>query len=178
MTSRSFGRPVVERAEMREAIATHTARGAEKLREEGSVAGWIQPFIMTSPHREDQTFYGNHAHIVLPQPTDYTPMLLDYALKGLEAIFKEGFFYKKAGVLLGGISPKDSFQQDLFVAQIREKEAKQEALMTLLDRANNTFGYDILQFAAEGTERRWQTQKNLRSPCYTTRWQELLTIRI
>ena len=106
------------------------------------------------------------------------PHLLDYALKGLEKIFRKGYFYKKAGVLLGGIVAKGSFQQDLFTKQNIALENKQQALMSLLDRANNKFGYDVLQFAAEGTKRTWQTQRNLRSPCYTTRWNELLKIEI
>ncbi len=176
MTSRSFGRPVFEEKELLEAICTHGARGAEKLREEGSLASSIQVFIMTSFGAEER--YSNYATLTLDEPTDYTPALLNYAAKGLKQIFKPGFAYKKAGVLLGGLCSQNSYQQDLFVKQDLKENARRKAAMTLLDQANHAFGYKILQFASEGIERSWKMKQDLRSPCFTTRWSELLTIKI
>lgn len=177
MTSRSFGRPILTKEELSEAIATFAARGAEKLREEERLASWIQVFVMTSPHQEEQ-YYGNQVHLVLPEPTEYTPTLLTYAKEGVEAIFRPNTVYKKAGVLLGGLVPTHPYQQDLFIEHDLAKEAKQKAVMALLDRANETFGYQILHFASEGVESSWQMRRSLRSPCFTTRWNDLLTIQI
>jgi len=169
MTSRSFGRPIVSKEELAQAIATYAARGGKKLRNEGSVASWLQVFIIGKE-------YGKQANLVLPQPTSYTPTLIEYAKAGLEAIFKAGYAYKKGGILLGGLVSEESFQRDLFVDSAPEE--KQKAAMLMLDRANHKFGYSVLQFAAEGTKRPWQMKGQLRSPCFTTRWDELLTICI
>lgn len=177
MTSRSFGRPVLAKKELHEAVASYAARGAEKLREEGLLAGWLQVFIMTSPHQEEGA-YANHASFILPQPSAYTPALLEGAAKMLEHIYRPGFAYKKAGVLLGGLVPKHTYQMDLFISQDLAKEAKEKAVMALLDQANHRFGYPILQFAAEGIARPWKMKKSCRSPCFTTRWEDLLSIQV
>lgn len=177
MTSRSFGRPVFTQEELLQAVCAYAARGAEKLREEKSLASWLQVFIMTSFHHEED-YYGNHAHLVLPQASDFTPELLNYASQGLKTIFRPGFAYKKAGILLGGLVPAGSYQQDLFVKQDLAEEAKKKRAMTLLDQANSKFAYKILQFASEGIERPWQMKRQMRSHCFTTRWSDLLTIRI
>ncbi len=168
MTSRTFGRPILSKQELSEAIATYAARGAEKLREEGRVAGWMQVFIRGKE-------YGNAAQITLPEPSQYTPTIIEYAKTGLESIYRAGHAYKKGGILLGGLEPEDAYQRDLFATSI--DETKQRAAMALLDRANAQFGYSVLQFAAEGTLRPWQTKRQHRSSCFTTRWDELLTIK-
>jgi DNA polymerase V len=168
MTSRSFGRPILSKEELAEAIASYASRGAEKLREEGSVASWLQVFIIGKE-------YGKQAQLVLSQPTSFTPTLISYAKQGLDSIYQAGQAYKKGGVLLGGLAPEDSFQRDLFVD--RANEEKQRAAMDLLDYANQKFGYTALKFAAEGIGRPWR-KSQLRSPCYTTRWDDLLTVRI
>lgn len=177
MTSRSFGRPILSVEELLEAVSSFTARGGEKLRGEGSLASWLQVFVMTSRHHEEN-YYGNHAHLILPEPTDYTPTLLHYATQGLKAIFRPGFSYKKAGILLGGLVPRGSYQQDLFINHNPVEEGKRKTLMSLLDQVNNTFGYQALQFASEGIVRPWQRKREMCSACYTTRWSELLTIQI
>jgi DNA polymerase V len=178
MTSRSFGRPVLAKEELREAICAYVVRGAEKLREEGSLASWLQVFIMSSFHHHEDGFYGNHVHLVLPQPTDFTPTLLTHASQGLETIFRSGFSYKKAGILLGELVPSGCYQQDLFVKQDVKEEVKKKAVMALLDQANSKFGYKVLQFASEGIEKDWQMKREMRTACFTTRWSDLLTINI
>jgi len=178
MTSRSFGRPVWTKEELREAVCSYAVRGAEKLREEGSLAGWLQVFIMTSFRYHETGYYGNHVQLSLPQPTDFTPTLLEYASAGLETIFRPGFSYKKAGILLGDLVPTGCYQQDLFIKQDLKEEAKRKAAMDLLDQTNSKFGYRILQFASEGVDRDWQMKREMRTACFTTRWSDLLTIHI
>ncbi|MFZ0566274.1 MAG: Y-family DNA polymerase [Chlamydiales bacterium] len=177
MTSRSLGCPIATKSKLYEAVATYATRGAKKLRSEELLASWLQVFVMTSPFNKKE-YYSNQALLVLPQPTDYTPTLLKYAERGLEAIFSARHLYKKVGVLLGGLTAKNTFQQDLFVTQSLDREAKEKTMMTLLDKANHRFGYSILHYASEGTQKSWQTKSSLRSPRFTTRWEELLTISI
>lgn len=169
MTSRSFGRPILSKEELAEAIAGYAARGGEKLRKEQSRASWLQVFINGKE-------YSQAALYTFPQPTHYTPTLIAYAKAGLDAIYRSGYAYKKGGILLGGLVSERSYQRDLFAAPIDEE--KQNAAMRLLDRANHKFGDCALQFAAEGIKRPWQTKRQLRSFCFTTRWDELLTIHI
>lgn len=167
MTSRSFGRPILTKQELTEALASFATRAAEKLREEKSLASWIQVFIWGKEE-------GRQAHFTLPEPTAYTPTLITYAKEGVEALYRLGVAYKKGGILLGGLVPQGCYQADLFVDL--SLGPHQRKAMDLLDRANQKFGYRILRFAAEGTERSWQTKHNLRSPSFTTRWNEILTI--
>ena len=178
MTSRSFGRPVLAKEEIKEAVCSYTVRGAEKLREQASLASWLQIFITTSFHHHEEGYYGNQVYFTLPQPTDFTPTLLNYASEGVEAIFRPGFSYKKAGILLGGLVPATCYQQDLFVKQELKEEVKRKAAMDLLDTANHKFGYKVLQFASEGIDQGWQMKREMRTPCFTTRWSDLLTIYI
>ena len=168
MTSRSFGQPVTTQEHLLEAICSFTARGAEKLREEGSLASWLQVF----------TLIGGHAHVTLPEPTDYTPTLLDYASRAIRSIFRPGLAYKKAGILLGGLVPASRYQPDLFIPQDPATALKRKNAMALLDQANHDFGYNILHFASQGIVRPWKKKSNMRSAAFTTRWSELLTIPI
>lgn len=177
MTSRSFGRPILEESELLESVCAYAARGAEKLREEKSRACWLQVMIFTSPHQAEKERYKNQALLTFSEPTSYTPTLLSHATKGLKSIFKQGYVYKKAGVLLGGLVPEKCYQQDLFQRPDPEKEAKQKALMQLLDRVNDTYGPSSLHYLAEGTEKGWQMKRTFRSPCYTTEWADLLRIK-
>lgn len=178
MTSRSFGTLIREKSQLEEAIATYAARGSEKLREEKRKASWLQVFIMTSPHNDTLSFYGNQAHFTLPEPSNYTPLLIEKAKEALHTIFRPGYAYKKAGVLYGGLASETAFQPDLFASSSPEKEEKRDQLMGLIDHANQRFRYPILQFAAEGIEKQWKGKRDQSSPRYTTRWDEILTIHI
>lgn len=171
MTSRSFGQPVTTQEHLMEAICCFTARGAEKLREEDSLAGWMQAFAFS--HQ-----FPGHAHITLPEPTDYTPTLLDYASQAIRSIFRPGVVYKKAGILLGGLVPRGRYQLDLFIPHDSATTLKHQTAMALLDQANHDFGYNILQFASQGTTRPWKKKSTMCSPAFTTKWSELLTIQI
>lgn len=174
MSSKSFGRPVSELHEMEEAVAAYMARAAEKMRQQQSVAAFIQVFLMTNPHQSED-YYANNAQVVLPQPTAYTPDLIHYAKQALKSIFIPGFIYKKAGVMLGGLESEGSFQPDLFCAQGHKLE-KQHAIMKLMDKANKSFGRKVLSIAAEGIKQPWKTRAEKRSQRYTTQWTELLTV--
>ena len=104
VSSRSFGREVLEEVELAEALSNYVATAAEKLRDQQSAASFMEVFLNTSRFKEG-SYYANSIHITLPQPTDYTPHLIHFAKEGLTKIFKSGFAYKKIGVMMGGLVP-------------------------------------------------------------------------
>jgi DNA polymerase V len=171
--SRSFGQPVTSLAEMREAVATYMARAAEKLREERLAVNVLTVFLMTNQFK-DEPQYSNAVTIKLPVATDSTTDLLRYALPGVKRIFRDGYRYKKAGVMLTALVPASQVQTDLFDFQDRERSSR---LMRVLDRINADMGTGTLRYASEGYVKRWQARFERRSPAYTTKWNELPVAR-
>ncbi len=170
--SRSFGKPVRSFIEMQEAIAVYTTRAGEKLRKEFSAAGSLMVFMMTNRFR-DEPQYANSTVIELPVPTDCTQELIQYALKGVAKIFRKGFRFNKAGVVLADIVPANQIQTDLFDVRDRDSSKK---LMQVLDKINVRMGQDTLKYAAAGLEQNWKTKFTRRSLRYTTRWNELAEV--
>jgi DNA polymerase V len=177
VSSRSFGMEVKEEAHLAEAVANHAATAAEKLRDQRSAASFLEVSITTNRFKEDSA-YSNSIHITFPQPTDYTPLLIHYAKTGLSKIYKSGYSYKKASVLLGGIVSSHSLQQDLFTQQIKPSLEKQQKLMQILDRTNSKYGKDALKLAAQGIAKPRQMKRHMSSQRFTTCWNEILLIRI
>lgn len=174
--SRSFGKEVITEWDLAEALSTYTARAAEKLREQESMAAFIEVFLMTNRFKEGPS-YSKAIQTILPQPTDFTPHLIHYAKSALHRIFKEGFFYKKIGIMLGGLVSNRSLQKDLFFnSQVPEE--KQHKLMRLMDEVNSKYGKDKLKVAAQGIEQPWKMRRNRCSGSFTTSWEDLLTIEI
>lgn len=176
MSSRSFGTPISDFDALAESIATYTATAAEKLREQGSLASCLEVFLTTSPHRPGG-WYANKAHIVLPEPTAYTPTLITYAKMALSRIYRKGYLFKKTGVLLSGLVPADCYQADLFAIHHPSRQ-KQQALSALVDKVNRQHGYDILKYAAEGISQGWRMKRGRCTKRFTTRWDELLTVKL
>ncbi|MFW5703924.1 MAG: Y-family DNA polymerase [Patescibacteria group bacterium] len=176
VSSRSFGRPVTSLQEMREAVATYAARAAEKLRQEQAIAGIVTVSLGTSRFQTD-TYYKNYAVMPLSQPSNYTPDISKNAVRGLEQIFRTGYRYKKAAVMLTGIVPQTRKQLHLF--SDNQKQNEQERLMRLVDVLNQRHGRRALRFAAEGKTGSplWTGKRELQSPCYTTRWEQLARVQ-
>ena len=171
MSSRSFGVPVESIEELRESVASYLATAAAKLRQQQSSAGAVHVFIQTNRFKAEEPQYNAGITVPLAEPTDDTPVLTHAALKGLEAIFRAGYRYKKAGVLLTLLSDKNSRQSTLFDDQAaRERSTK---LMAAIDAINRAYGRDTVHLAVSGTQQRWAMRAGNRSPCFTTRWEEL-----
>ena len=176
-TTRMFGAPVHALKDIKEAIATYTTRAAEKLRRQHGAANTISVFVV--PKEQSHTTRFRHGptigtHIVLPQATSITHELIKPAVALVDHLFEDGRSYKKAGVMLSGIVPDASIQGNLFAAPAHNKN---RALMSMIDNVNFAMRNDVLKFAASGTNRDWKMQQNLRSPRYTTRWEELYKIK-
>jgi len=173
ISSRSFGELLSDIEPIREAVANHVSRGAEKLREQGSVAMILQVFVHTNPFREQDPQYYNTATIKLPFGMDETNLMITHALSGLEKIFRDGFKFKKCGVILQEIHPKDQCQLDLFTSPFSEPI---RPVIGLMDRINERFGTDTLKFAACGVNKHWQMKADFKSKRFTTHWDELLEV--
>ncbi len=168
--SRSFGRPVETLAEMREAVATYLTRAAEKLRQEGLAVSVLTVFLQTNQFK-DEPQYHNACTLTLPVATSVTSELLHTALRGITTIYRGGFRYKKAGVMLTGLMPASQVQTDLFDSQNR---ARSQSLMRAVDRLNDRMGEGTVQYGAVGLSPRWKAKFARRSPAYTTRWEEVV----
>jgi DNA polymerase V len=171
MSSRSFGSPVTTLAELREAVASYVSRAAEKLRAQGSVSAAVQVYIQTNRFKESDLQYSEGLLVPLPDPTDDTRLLASAAILGLGLIFKPGYQYKKAGIMLTLISDKAKRQETLFDDPLQR--AQSAKLMAAMDAINAEFGRDTVRTGANGTEKRWAMRSENRSPRFTTRWDEL-----
>lgn len=169
ISSKSFGRPVSSLTEMREAVATYLSTAAEKLRIQRSAAGAIQIFIATNTFNPNLPQHVQSMTACLPKPTAYTPQLLKAALHCLDSIFKPGYQYKKAGVMLAEIVPDHHQQIGLFDTQ----GPGRDELMQAVDRINQKWGRQTVQVAAAGLAKPWGMVQSYKSPSYTTNWSEL-----
>ena len=176
MSAKSFGRQVTQLEQLEEAVANYTARCAEKLRSQHSLAASITVFIHSSYFKKNTPYYSNTTTMRLAYPTAYTPELIIYALEALRKIYKDGFMYQKAGVYLTKMVPEDHVQPDLFGDFDLERHYRQARLMCIIDAINSVFGRDTLFFAVQGVSRPWKMRQGHVSPHYTTKWSDILTI--
>jgi DNA polymerase V len=167
--SRQFGAYVTTLDGMREAVASYATRAAEKLRRQRSAAGAVMVFIMTNRFR-DEPQYANSAVRELPVASESTDEIIQYALAGLSRLYRPGYRYNKAGVILTDLVPADQVQLDLFDTRDRDGSRR---LMRALDTVNARMGARTLRFAISGVSRPWRAQFKRRTPRYTTRWEEL-----
>jgi DNA polymerase V len=172
-TTRMFGRAVNDRESIREAVATYTSRAAEKLRRQHGAARLVEVFVVTREQSHDAGFRHGatlREAITLPRATSNTHELIKPAIELVDKLYQKDQWYKKAGVMLGNIVPDNSIQGNLFGEDIR---AENRQLMEVVDNINFSQRDDILKFARSGTTRNWKMRQELRSPRYTTRWEEL-----
>jgi DNA polymerase V len=171
--SRSFPVGIEELAELREPVANFTERAAEKLRRDGLAASAITVFIETSRFIEWPEHYANAATIELVYPTDNTRELLQSALEGLRRVFRNGFKYRRAGVLLTGLVPIGQLTGRLFDHETLEKYRR---VLPVIDRLNAKYGRGTVRFAVGRPDGRWKTKALRSSPHYTTRLSDIPTL--
>lgn len=175
-TTRMFGSPVSDINDIKEAVATYTSRAAEKLRRQRSAAKVISVFVVTG--EQDHSLGFNRGGTIttsttLPAATSITQELIKPAVALVDELYKTGKEYKKAGVMLSGLVTDQSIQANLFLSETKNCERR---LMDTMDNVNFSQRNDILKFAASGTTRDWKMRQELRSPRYTTRWDELFEV--
>ena len=171
MASRSFGAMVTSLQGLSEAVSWHVDRAAAKLREQSSEAGAVYVFIQTNRFRADDRQYSGGTVMPLRDATDDTRDLSTAALCALKRLYRPGYAYKKCGIMLMELSVKAQRQQTLFDDdQAREKSAR---VMAVMDTINRTWGRGTLRSAAIGNSQSWGMRADMRSPRYTTAWDEL-----
>lgn len=170
---RSFGRKVESLFEIKECLASHIADAAVRLRRDGQAATGMKIYLQTNPYSNGPQ-YNKGIGVELPLATDETGELIRWATKAVEQIYKPGIVYKRVHVDFDGLVPNNQIQQSLFIQKDRQKQVQ---LMAALDQVNRNFGMGRLRYLAEGLEKAWKTRFEYRSPRYTTRWDELLTVR-
>ncbi len=187
MCSRSFGHPITRGFDLATAVTEFTSRVAEKLRAQESAAGALVVFIRTSPFRPDDPQYSGSTTVPLIRPTADTSELVASALAGLRRIYRKGFRYAKAGVMLIEFQPRGRVQCELDlgtetgipdegVAATRDKSK----LMAAVDSVNRRYGRGSLILASaglEGAQRPWSMKQERRTPNYTTVWSEMPIVR-
>jgi DNA polymerase V len=165
--SRSFGKPVESVEELKEAVAGYCSRGGEKLRQHGLAAGLMTVYVTTSRFIKNKYF--NSHTIEFPVATSNTKELIGGALLCIDRLYRRGFLFKKAGIVLSHLVSENRIQGNLFDSVDR---AKSRRLMQVIDAVNTRLNCP-LQWAAEGLNQPWKVKFNRRSYRYTTRWDEL-----
>lgn len=175
-TTRMFGEPVNNITDIKEAIATYTSRAAEKLRRQQSAATAVSVFIVAR-EQDHQADFNRGATIssftTLAAPTSITNELIKPAVQMIDRLYETGTYYKKAGVMLSGLVPDSSIQANMFLPETTNNG---RVLMDMVDNVNFSMRDDVLKFAASGTTRNWKMRQELRSPRYTSRWDELFEV--
>jgi len=175
-STRMFGKPVYELKDLKEAIATYTARAAEKLRRQSGAARIIQVFVVSNDAAENHGYHP-HSHglySTLPMASALSNELIAEAIALTEQLYRKGTKYLKAGVMLSGIVPDSSVQYNLFE---QEASVAMRELMQVVDNVNFAMRDDLIKFARAGTSRNWKMRQEMRSPRYSTRWDEIKLVR-
>ena len=173
VVSRSFGQRVENFQELKEAIASYSLNASEKIRSESLVTKSITVFIRTSPFQSRFGYYSNSKTIDFPIATNNSIEIVKAAISSLETIFKNGYRYQKAGVMLSRLS--DSVDgKNLFSS---EKDKKINSLMKSIDNTNHRYGRSTLSLASAGVHKRWNTRRQHYSKIDTTDFYCLPTIK-
>ena len=177
--TRSFGQPVTGLDELREAISEFTSRAAEKLRKQRHLAGQVLVFARTSPFRDGPRF-SKSVVVPLVRPSADTTELANAAVMGLRSIYAPGFQLAKAGVMLLDLVP-DTFVQGELDWEVAASDQRDRAkLMRAMDDVNDRFGRRTLLLGSSGLTQgadTWGMRQGRRTPCYTTRWCDVPTVR-
>ena len=176
ISSRSFGQVVTELDNIRQAIAQHAARAAEKLRAEDQQAKVLTVFIQTNRFKTDQASYSNSATGQLPEPSSDSRVLTRLAMQLLESIWRDGYRYNKGGVMLADFYDQNTSQPSLFEDMAKKYRSKK--LMAAVDQINES-GLGTVTLASQGSRNTntWAMKREHLSPAYTTRWSDLPRVK-
>ena len=172
--SRSFGVKVTQFELLREAVCEYATRATEKLRKEQQQSKVMTVFIRTSPFKDNEPQYSNSASGELLIPSCDTRDFIELASHLLKRIWKDGFRYAKAGVMLSDFYDPGMFQPGLFDDVSTRSNSQQ--LMSVLDTINQS-GAGKVFFAGQGTKKDWSMKREHLSPAYTTRWDQLPRVK-
>jgi DNA polymerase V len=171
-TTRSFETNYTKLEQIKERVSTFAVTCAEKLRKQKSCCNSIMVFVHTNGHRADLPQYSKNIVIKLPYASNSSIILSEYAVKGLQHIFKESYQYKKAGVIVMDFTPENNYQSSLFENQ----NPKHSKLMAAMDKTNKNIGSKKIKLASQDIGRTWKMRQEKISKRYTTRLDEIITV--
>lgn len=169
-SSRSFGKPVTELEELEEAVANYAIKAIRKVRSEGSLASGLQVFVMTNRFREDHAQYSNARTLVFDEPTDDPIRIVQNAKGLLRSIFRSGYAYKKAGVILLDLI-SSSFRQGLLFEE--HANPKRTQFVDAVEEVASRYGASGAFWGGQGIGKQWSMRREMRTPRYTTSWEDL-----
>jgi DNA polymerase V len=169
ISSRSFGKPVTELAVIQDALSVFVATATEKLRAQNGHAALVQVFLMTNRFRPEQSQYNPSMAVPLPQPTNDCLVINRWVHHVAELLWRDGYKYKKAGIMLGDISPVTMVQGDL----LETVTTSDTRLMKAIDGLNTRFGRGTIKVSGGGLRDEWGMRQERKSPDYTTDWSAL-----
>ena len=170
--SRSFNKPIEKLFDLEESVSTYGSRVSEKIREEGLVAESMSVFLLTNHFNRREKQYSNSIKLQLPFPTNNSINIVKRALEGVRKIYRPGYRYKKAGVILYGLT-----RHNLTKGLLDYDREISDNMMEVIDKVNNRYGSATLKIASEGIEKIWKMKRENVSPCYTTRFNELVEVK-
>ena len=174
-SSRSFGKLMTEKEPITEAIANYAALCARKLRAQKSCCKVMKVFIQTHPFRADLPQYHGGKLINFEVATNSSIEMVAKAQEAFAQIFRKGYHYKKAGILVMDIIPESQVQTSIFDNLDRDKQAK---AMKALDLINGRYGIDVVRLGSQGYGKEWKLRSENLPPCYTTQLKDLIEIRL
>ena len=172
-STRSFGHPVTELVDLIEAVTEFASRAAVNLRKQASQANQVMCFIRTSPFRNDPQ-YSRSITVPLRRPTSNTGALVSAAVAGLGVIYRPGFNFAKAGVMLLDLQHESVLQGELDLEA--DDVPERGNLMQALDGLNDRYGKGTVHMASAGLagdRRVWSMKHERRTPAYTTCWADM-----
>jgi DNA polymerase V len=172
-TTRTFDGNYTDYKLIRERVASFAVSCGEKLRRQGSCCNSLMVFLHTNGFREDLPQYSKNIVIKLPFATNSSIELAQFAEQGLQRIFKQGYAYKKAGVIVMDFTPEDNQQLKLF----DNRNVKHIKLMQAMDKINNATGQQKVRLAVQDPGRLWKMKQEKLSPRYTTNINEIITAK-
>ena len=173
VVSRSFGKRVEHFQELKEAIVGYALNASEKIRSESLVTKSITVFVRTSPFQNRYGFYSNSKTIDFPMATNNSIEIVKSALNALKTIFKNGYRYQKAGVMLSHLSESTN-NKNLFSS---ERDEKINSLMKSIDNTNYRYGRSTLSLASAGVHKKWNSKRQRYSKIDTSDFHCLPTIK-
>ena len=174
-TARSFGSEINKLSKLKEVIGSHANTCATKLRKEKSCCTTVGIFLSTNPFKPQAKQYNPYTVTQLHVPTNDSMEIVKVAIKALESIYRGDCIYKKAGVVVSRTVPQEQTQLSLFDSLDR---GKRENINIAVDRVNSLMGKNKVHLAVQGNGRKWKIKQERLSPCYTTRFADILEVRI
>ena len=168
-----YSKPIEKIHDLEESVSAYGTIVAEKIREEWLRAESMSVFVLTNYFNRKEKQYSNSIKLQLPFPTNNSIKIVKRALQGIRKIYREGYRYKKAGVILYGLSKSNQVKGLLDY----DRESS-DAIMNTMDRINGRYGSSVIRLASEGIEKSWRMKRENVSPSYTTKFEDIVKVKL